>query len=735
MINRYENRINTFISHKKKIPLSFMNDLHKSISWDGKYFVFDTLAIVFVNTLKLGDRRIHRRMKCNDSEYLSKYYSDYLKAIALQFGMREFQPKTNSNWIVCFRHILSFLENKSLLISGINTKLVGDFFECNEIAKLSDKTKIILKGCFAWMIEQQHCPQHIRLPYVNFKQDTKQLVDCSNSRLPGKKSVVAAGRIFNDIMPDDKGYVDCYDDIRRKFVAGMLAISFSSPNRAAAEQLYLANKKLMSKVVKGVEGYETTIYMLDWQGSKGFSNWQKHMFNQMVPTLTRALHFFNKACEPARVLCRFMENPEASLKTVLGKFSIKGKPLHLERATTLWELGAILGFYDRFQEESRLKIQSIEGFPYNIDPNRILNLEEKLSFLQRKLGKYPSSNVAIDKMLPVELQGTKTVKQLQDSYIRYIKRVVPNFPYRIHKNGNSIRLSQALCVFTGAQVFSSSGKALANSVFMIEPYDMSSMYASLLKEYFIKSGYNESFSLSAHQPRHFMNTMCHEVGLSDEIIAEFSGRKNVTSNVVYNHQTEEERHAQVVDLYGGLSFEVKVITAAEYTSLIGRAATDTGVGLCLQDLTESPCSFFNDFEENCVGCPKSAHCKGDKEALLRMQQDLVIQEARLSEPSLNDYLSINPISQRWFKIHFTKVERYKALIDLMEDDEIPDGSLIRPLVTTLGFAVIDLKNRNRNLREIVLTDPSKKLQEIIGSAKSEQLEETELQRLIGKFDL
>ncbi|MFA0012611.1 hypothetical protein AB4391_04525 [Vibrio lentus] len=736
MINRFESNIRDFISQKKAIPLTFMKDRHGAIEWEGRYFVFENLAVVFVNTLKIGDQRISRTSKFSDDDYLSEYYSNYLKAVALQFGMRESQPKSNTNWIVAFRFILSFLENEKLLVSDISTKLVGDFFNLEKVSKLSDKVKSMMKGCFEWMIKEQHCTPSLRLPNVNYKENIENAVSRSKSRLPDKKSVLAAGRIFNEIIPNEKGAIDCYTDIRRQFVAGMLSISFSSPNRAAAEQLYLANQELKSKPVKGGDGVKTTVYMLDWQGSKGFSNWQKHMFNQMAPMLRRTLNFFNKACEPARILCRFFEAPQAPLKVIIGKYSVKGKPVCLERATTLWELGGILGFYERFEQGNRSKIQNIEGFPYHMDPNRILNLEEKLSFLQRKLGKYPSSNTAIDKALPVELRGTQTLQQLQGSFIRYVKRVVPQFPYRQHLNGNSVHLAQALFVFTGAQVYSSSGKSLSNSVFMIEPYNLSSMYNYLLHEYFTKSGYDESFSMTAHQPRHFMNTMCQEVGLSDEIIAEFSGRKNVTSNAVYNHQTEEERHAQIVDLHGGPSFEVNVITAAEYTNLVGRAAADTGVGLCLQSLTESPCTFFNDFEENCIGCSKSAYCKGDQSSLIKMQKDLLIQEARLSDSSLNKNLSINLISQRWFKLHFSKVERYKALIDLMQNDEIPDGSLIRPLGSSLGFSVIDLKNKNRVLREVTLSNPSRKLQEMIDSSVVVQpTKETGLQRLFDEFDL
>ncbi|MGR5305509.1 hypothetical protein [Vibrio mediterranei] len=141
MINRFESNIRDFISQKKAIPLTFMKDRHGAIEWEGKYFVFENLAVVFVNTLKIGDQRIFRTIKFSDDDYLSEYYSNYLKAVALQFGMRESQPKSNINWIVAFRFILSFLENEKLLVSDISTKLVGDFFKLEKVSKLSDKVK------------------------------------------------------------------------------------------------------------------------------------------------------------------------------------------------------------------------------------------------------------------------------------------------------------------------------------------------------------------------------------------------------------------------------------------------------------------------------------------------------------------------------------------------------------------------------------------------------------------
>src|SRR5690606_21320818 len=63
----------------------------------------------------------------------------------------------------------------------------------------------------------------------------------------------------------------------------------------------------------------------------------------------RAINFFFRACEPARILCRFYENPkQQSLRMLLGDFKVASdrlKHLQLDEIPNLFVLGYALGFY------------------------------------------------------------------------------------------------------------------------------------------------------------------------------------------------------------------------------------------------------------------------------------------------------------------------------------------------------------------------------------------------------
>src|SRR5690606_2065843 len=53
-------------------------------------------------------------------------------------------------------------------------------------------------------------------------------------------------------------------------------------------------------------------------------------------------------CEPARVLCRFYENPRQSLKVLLGDFKVESdrrQHLQFDKIPNLFVLGYALGFY------------------------------------------------------------------------------------------------------------------------------------------------------------------------------------------------------------------------------------------------------------------------------------------------------------------------------------------------------------------------------------------------------
>ena len=69
------------------------------------------------------------------------------------------------------------------------------------------------------------------------------------------------------------------------------------------------------------------------------------------------------------------------------------------------------------------------------------------------------------------------------------------------------------------------------------------------------------------------------------------------------------------------------------------------------------------------------YIKGDAQALTNLKLDLEVQMARLSEVKSHPGFAVNKASQEWYKTHFNKISVLTALIDILENDAIPEGSI------------------------------------------------------------
>lgn len=145
---------------------------------------------------------------------------------------------------------------------------------------------------------------------------------------------------------------------RDAFTCTMSALAMSSPSRAAAEQAILTKQRLQSHT-ETVEGKPETVYYLNWRGSKGYLDNQKHFNTEMAESLDRALHYMGIVTEPARVLARFYNAPNRPLKDVLGEFKPQKVNLNLlnpakDKPITLIHLALLLGFYDGTDKMARV---------------------------------------------------------------------------------------------------------------------------------------------------------------------------------------------------------------------------------------------------------------------------------------------------------------------------------------------------------------------------------------------
>lgn len=148
--------------------------------------------------------------------------------------------------------------------------------------------------------------------------------DAKVEKLPDVESIIALGSIYNTIFQpvSENGTVVDKKNVKHKnaFVTTFGLLGLASPNRLSAEVPVLPKQRLKTYSERGGE----PVHYLDWFGSKGFKNNRNHVLAALADQVDTAPNFFFDACEPARILCRFYENPRQSLKALLAEFKVTG---------------------------------------------------------------------------------------------------------------------------------------------------------------------------------------------------------------------------------------------------------------------------------------------------------------------------------------------------------------------------------------------------------------------------
>lgn len=204
---------------------------------------------------------------------------------------------------------------------------------------------------------------------------------------------------------------------------------------------------------------------------------------------------------------------------------------------------------------------------------------------------------------------------------------------------------------------------------------------------FHRFGFTESdgspIKLNTHQPRHYLNTLAQRGNLSQIDIAKWSGRVNIHQNRDYDHMTAEElcnRLRQIVldDInIGNLPVEIREqindpVTREEFVSMRIPTAHVTELGFCVHDYTFTPCQLHRD----CINCTEHCYIKGDEKRMDRIRKlhgdiDLLLEQAGEARRA-GDYGA-----DRWEEHHSVNLERMRNLVEIFDDPNVPDGSLIQ----------------------------------------------------------
>ena len=196
--------------------------------------------------------------------------------------------------------------------------------------------------------------------------------------------------------------------------------------------------------------------------------------------------------------------------------------------------------------------------------------------------------------------------------------------------------------------------------------------------------HGKSLKLTSHQFRHLLNTIAQRGGLGQAEIARWSGRAEMKQNRVYDHMSEFELvallRAHDPDLASDkgqneIAEQIRStipISRQEFNILTMPTAHVTESGFCGHNYVESPCQKFRD----CVNCTEHLYIKGDKR-LLPHTRDRLEKTRGLVQQAKRESGDGTFGADRWAEIHTLTEQRLVCLLSILEDDAVPDGSVIR----------------------------------------------------------
>lgn len=472
-------------------------------------------------------------------------------------------------------------------------------------------------------------------------------------RLPNHEALYALADIFNrDLDPAD-------DRIQRDIVTtSAIALLMCAPSRG--QEIFRLPVNL---VFETTDKFGKDQMGLRLHASKGFGAYVKWVWSGMVPVAERAIERVRAITEEGRKLARHLEDPR--LRT-------------------------------RFYRHAACP-QVADDHP--------LNREQVCLALG-----YSNTNcwTSLASAGLTRRDGVYTLQELWDQFVlpRHAE-LHPHFPYvsaadkALGRKGG-LKFSEALFCTLRHQLNPRIGTSPV-MLFMPDLADLNNDLGPGKKSHciFNRYGYLDErgapFKLTSHQIRHLINTEAQRVGLTDEQIAHWSGRRRVEQNAVYDHRTVEERVEQTREIVEAVQSAVGLPIAAagasyshgHWTVQVVRkprslaevedvqpqlSGLKTMYGECHHDWSFAPCQGF----VQCLDCSEHACVKGGDDAGAKLGRLRALHASVLVEVHKATAAAEGDVDARdWLHVQQRYAAKVGELISLLESESVPEGSVIR----------------------------------------------------------
>lgn len=745
------NQLN-YIKVKMQQPLiGFSTSKGEQASWDD-------IAIKFSNAEGVAQNFLFHNTKQKHAKFTSAFTNnDRLPQDSHHLLFAYLLDVLKEDITISAKHGKQAVARQFLGLINQNIALASE----EEMQRVIDKIPhpLYLTQFFEWLYKHKLIPQtnmpNTKLINTSFRgKSGDDALSAEKSKLPSEKSLLVIGAIFYDVIPSYKG--ENRNDIsdwhqlthstlgqRDAFTCTMAALAMASPNRVAAEQPLLSKQRIQTRS-EVIEGKESVVHFLNYRGSKGFADNQKHINKEMAESLDRALHFIGILTEPARVLARFYQNPKRPFKDVLGDFSpskdnLKVLSPSMNKPTSLIHLGLLLGFFDGTDKTVRVTPESKGSIalptsrgnkPKYIKPIADLSAFDSLVLIQGCPMAAQLLGTDFRKCNPIykcTKNGTCTVAEFQNHHVSFNQEKMSGFNRRQTKR---VDYDNALFAFTERQITSQTGGAY----FSLMPIaSLESAFSNDLRKHqqiltiFERHGFSSTFAIRPHQFRHWQNDYLDKKGLPHLLITMLSGRKAPEQTLRYIHTTNAQNASVIADIMVGTetkediegNIQRRLQSQEQYQDAIEKLTPTfiTDVGFCSQNLTLFPCTYMNDFDSQCALCSSSCHVAHDKEAICLLRDDLKIQTKRLNmvQNSLN--FEVSEGMQNWYLTHYRNTCMLKELISIISDENLKEGSIVRLLSRSNIIRITDLETKTVVQRTFVLPNADEALKVAIEAKK------------------
>lgn len=764
-INRYIDNQHAYVAKKKAQPLlGFTNAQGEPASWDDIAVRFTDCDGKNINILFCNINRSRSSIgtRFTDDDRLAPEVHDLLFAYALDVLKKNVSPNSKRTKVATARYFLCRLDENVASASPESIQ--------HAIDSLADSR--YLPGFINWLHRHKMLPKSCQ-PYLKNRRKAlrdksgNEALEAEKRKLPSEKALLALGAIFHDVIPpyqdNDKSNIEAWQPLiastqsqRDSFICTMIGLGMASPNRMAAEQVLLTTQRI-ERHPEVVDGQEQAVHYLNWRGSKGYKDNQKHINAEMVKSVDRALHYTTLATGPARALARFYRQPNRPLKDVLGDFKPSDENVALlkpsmKKPTHLLHLGLLLGLFDGSDKCVRVTPETTGAIdktnrPHQpkfikpialIEPFDTLVFKSSCPYAQALTGINLGSEQQYQKYIAG--QQTLTVAAFQNHTIALNQSQLSGYN---REKTKSVDVEHALFMYTEKQM----GGRVTHPFLLVPISSLGQIFAEdLIKRkknrltVFERHGFASDFALSPHQLRHWQNDYLEKKGLPHHLITLLSGRKSAEQTLTYIHTTDAENASVIADISYSNEMEsdvkekvsLRIRTMNQYNEAIDNE-TPTFVhetGFCTQNLALSPCTYMSEFETQCALCSSSCHIAHDDDAIALLMKDLKVQTHNLEQVQDAINFVTSKSMQEWYKTHYRNTCMLKHLVEVLSGDTIEKGSMVRLLTRSNSMRITNLKTKTVEEHKLALPDVEQALQAAL-EARSDKNQDEATDNFLG----